>query len=56
MLLISKKLETFPRAHETKMHQCLPYCLWRTCAFEVLKFGKSQNYKKVKDWCRVQER
>ena len=49
MLLISTKFATFPHAYETKMYQCLPYYLLQTCTFEIHKFGKNQDFEKVKD-------
>ena len=49
IFLISTKLETIPHAHETKMHQCLPYYIWCTCDFKVHKFSKNQDFEKVKE-------
>ena len=55
MFLISSKLETSPRTHEAKTHQCLPRCLWRICPFEVHKYGKNQGFEEVKDKHTAQE-
>ena len=49
MPLISAKLEIFPRAHETKIHQCLPNYIWCKCTFEAHRFGKNQDFEKVKE-------
>ena len=52
MPLISSKLQNSPSpppAHETKMHQCLPYYLRYTCIVEAYKYDKNQDFEKVED-------